>query len=439
MRRKLAQASGATLGFIGGNLPGAYIGYKIGSMVKAKKTNGKRKSSPKNTTRKTIPSWAKPKRQTTKYRSRVTNNNRKKQFPQRRRTYKRSRSSGSLSSAIAKTSASSFSFGSGPRLFSGFKRTQQPTTFTSTCTTRVAGGSGQQAVSYLPSYHISAGLNAEDVAYQSNYWIDGALLDRAERWLQAYSLAPEGFVNPGGTAATFRAGAAQTMKFVCNYLKYDQQVRNVGNQDVTITIYDVVLRSGVTPNDRGTIGQNIVDPIQDWSDGLALETNPSNQTGSLAQPRLNSPGTTPFHSTAFCKLYKIRRVTKKTLASGEVHHHRITMKPRNMFDNQNINTSPSTTPGLRDRQMCMAGLTGLSIITVSGSIVNASTTQTNITYSPAVIDCVTTCSGSFSQYTRERRMHMAFDGLTTDANLAAGERYQAPLDDTDQIASVVNA
>lgn len=341
-----------------------------------------------------------------------------------RRKYTRSKGSGrrskgrSRSSAAAKTGGSHFGLGSGPRLFPGFKRTQQPTTFTSTATQRIAGASATQVVSILPTWQINSGINTEDFADRSSVWIDNKILERAERWLAAYQNS--GATVLAGSTTTLRTGARATMKFVVNFLKYDQMFRNMSTQDAEITLYDCVLRNNVIPNIRGTA----IDPVADWETGLTNERNPSRQTDAqLANSNalVGSPGTTPFMSTAFCKLYRIARVTKKTLSSGEVHHHTVTVKPRQMFDGQTSqqgqnDDGQNQSTVMNDRGIYLPGITGFTMLVANGSIMGRSIggvpSGTDITLGQVAIDCVTKTTGSFASFTRERRQHLAFDGLT---------------------------
>lgn len=209
----------------------------------------------------------------------------------------------------------------------------------------------------------------------------------------------------GPDAVPNRAGHIATRKFVVNYLKYDQTIRNVSTQDLDLTLYDVVLRNGVDPNIE--LGQ---DPVTVWDNGLNLESGPSRQPGAnYGNYTVNSPGTTPFHSQAFCKMFKIKKVTKKTLSAGEVHHHLVTVRPRNMFDGQGTQAIPA--PSVYSRGIYTPGLSGFTMIVGKGSLVNSATVKMSVTYSKPAVDVISLCTGSFSSFSKDRKFHYAYDGL----------------------------
>ncbi|UBJ25947.1 capsid protein [Red panda feces-associated circular DNA virus 12] len=413
MKSFLARASGAALGFIADNTRGARLGYRMGKYAAGPRAKSyKKKYVAAKKSRVAAKPGAKRKRGIVRTSRSVRRKYLKGSSPRKGR--------GSRSSQLAKTGGSYFRLGSGPKLFPGFKRTQQPTTFTSTSTQRITGVSATQAVRLLPTWQINPGVNAEDTLWRSDIWVDGILLERAERWLAAYALAPAANV-VAGTQTPFRIGARATMKFVVNYVKYDQMFRNMSTQDAEITLYDCVLRNNVTPNHR----PGGINPIKDWESGLTNERNPSRQTdAAIADPSalVRSPGTTPFMSSAFCKLYRIAKVTKKTLSAGEVHHHSVTIRPRQMFDAQTGSASISNDDGqnqdsdLNTRGFYLPGTTGFTILVANGSIMGRrvadAPTANDVTFGQVAIDCVTKATGSFSSYTRERRQHLTFDGLT---------------------------
>lgn len=412
MYHKVARASGAALGFIFNNTKGAHIGYRLGSMA-AKRKRASTAATPRKRTKAAFKTRYTP--------SRKKPVAVKRKWTAARRTTKKKggrRTANTFANAIAKTSSSSFSIGRGPRLFSGFKRSQLPITFTSTCTQRLEGESGRQLVNTLSTYSIqpaSTGAAVADTQWRSDNWLDSELLFRMNRWLSTGTPTLTG----GARDASF------TNKFVVNYLRYDTQLRNMSNQDQTITLYDCVPRLGVSPNYIST--GKAIDPLNDWGGGLFIQGG--GQTGRPVLP--TTPGTTPFMSVAFCKLYKIRKVTKKVLSSGEVHHHYLNIRPRTMFDSAQTQTMGYGQ--LNDRGSLIPGLSGFTIVVATGSIVNDATTKVNVTYSKPTLDVVTTCKASFASFTRERRQHMSFDGLALDAS---GAVYQGPLDDTDAIVAV---
>lgn len=411
-RAKFASAAGATLGFIFNNTKGARIGYRLGNMA------AKRKRAP------TAPVARKRGKSTTwraaPARKHARPFKRARRAPARaRKTYKKKPGRrGSIADAIAKTGTSAFSIGSGPKLFSGFKRTQLPTTFLSTATQRCSVQVGEQCANLLPTWRIepaAPGALVADTIYTGTNWVDGELLFRANRWLQT---------NQSPTLGQSNYGKNLTNKFVVNYLKFDFALRNMSNMDITLTLYDCVLRSNVSPNVYGSgEASHSIDPITDWSQGLNM--NNQGTTGRVAD--INRPGQVPYSSTVFCKLYKIRKVTKKVLSSGEVHHHYVTVKPRQLFDS--VVAQDGATVSSHGKYL--PGISGFTMMTCFGSIVNEATTKERISTSAPALDVVTTTRASFASYTRERRNHLQFNGL---AAKSTGEIYQGVLDDTDAIA-----
>lgn len=318
-------------------------------------------------------------------------------------------------------------------MYRGFRRSHLPTTFTSTFSGRFASpSSSTQAVGIIGTYSLNAPdqsvgndlatLNNEGLL-SANVTIDGDLLSRAELWLAAKTNeSAQGQDNLNQQAE--REGHRHTQKFVCNYLEYDQMIRNCSLQDADLVIYDVVYRAGVIPNmSSGNAAVGRADPLQNWEQGLLNEAGPGTQA-VYAAARRNVLGTTPFQSTLFCKLYKIRKVTRVTLSAGEVHHHYVTVKPRNMFDSQTQNAKDRMAGVLGNtNSSIIPGLSGFTMVTAAGSIMNVPNDSVKVGTSQVALDWVTKCTGSFSSYTRERRWHLAFD------NMYFGTDMQAPQDD----------
>lgn len=357
---------------------------------------------------------------------------------------KRGRAVSRRANPAAKTGASLFRFGAGPRVPRGFKREKLPTTFTSTTALRINGIAGTQAVDYLPTYQINAANQVdaptqEQGTYNSAFTIDHRLLRRAELWLAHGTMSIASVAGPA-FARSQQDGERSTMKYVCNFLRYDQMIRNMSLQDVDIILYDCVLRSSVVPSspEGGANLDKLPNPITDWESGLLNERSPSTQSATF-QPgmRYQSPGTTPFQSTLFTKLYKIVKVTKQTLSAGEVHHHHINLRPRNLFDGQQKDLMDSSmTISASSRGAVFPGLTGFTMIVALGSIVNNKTVKTTISTSAVALDVITKTTGSFASFTRERRRHLQFDGIAWGA--AAGA-LQGVQDDDGEIVDDVAA
>jgi len=338
MRSYAAALAGATLGFIADNTRGAYRGYRFGRMAgyKRKRTTGSRK--------------APAKRARTTYAAKkavsAVGRRKKSAWPVKgkRKSYGAKRKLSRKSNAKrwdnigARVGHSYFGLGSGPRLYPGFKRTQQPTTFSSIRTQRIVGPvSGQQAVSLLPTYGFEAGAGTTppNSSWTSQMTIDSVIIDRAGQWLQNYQQAAGSTVPGAVPTGDSRAGVYLTTKYCFHSIKYDQEIRNMSNQDVTIVLYDCILRKGMMP-------PTTMDPLALWVQGLKNESSASDQAvnnkGAGANPggypMMISATQTPFLSTAFCKVFKVKKTTKRVLASGAIHHHHINLRPANIWDSQ---------------------------------------------------------------------------------------------------------
>lgn len=278
----------------------------------------------------------------------------------------------------------------------------------------------------MVTYRVGAAAEFDSTAppttqstIQSGWTIDGPLLRRAELWLATgiHGSAQFGSVYGVDASKSSMPQSRATMKYVCNGLHYDQMIRNVSLQDVEIVLYDCVLRSGVVPSfsTAATKASQVPDPLHDMEAGLTMQNHPSSSANILPVPGnffRNAPGTTPFQSQVFCKLYKVRKVTKVTLSAGEVHHHHINVKPGKMFDGSVQDTYDSSqTIVSTSRGSIIPGLSGFTLITALGSVMNSKTDTLKIATSSVGLDVVTKTTGSFSSYTRERRHHMRFDGM----------------------------
>lgn len=394
MRNALARAAGGTLGFIAGNTRGLYFGQRFAArMAKRKPSNTapRARKRPAPASKKKFGIASKP----------AAVRRAAKRIGAKRWVGK-PKSRTHLARHSEKISHSLFKLGTGAKLFKGFKRQRVPTTFTATHTQRIESvGAGNQQVALLPTYRFNPSADVT-TAEASQFTITKSLIDRFARWLNAWENAPAGTA-PDATAGLtgWATGNSVTTKFVVNYLKYDTALRNMGNQDVSITLYDCVLRSGAYPKLRGTSPNDVLVPLDDWHDGMYYTYNPNRQT-TVEGGTYQQPGVTPFMSPVFCKLYKITKVSKRVLPPGEVHHHHVLLRPRNMF-NAIVDTSA---------QKYIPGLTGFTMVVVTGSIVHQDTNKNNISTAPTGLDVVTRTSGSVSCFSRERKQHLAFDVLT---------------------------
>lgn len=105
------------------------------------------------------------------------------------------------------------------------------------------------------------------------------------------------------------------------------RLANMTNANSEVTIYDVVARQDMA------VGAPIVDPITAWNAGEYWTTGAASSTGSLVW------GDTPFNSPLFCRLFKVKKVTKVGLMPGRDHVHYFS-RTMNMFVNNEMLYAP---------------------------------------------------------------------------------------------------
>lgn len=159
------------------------------------------------------------------------------------------------------------------------------------------------------------------------------------------------------------------LKIFFGYLKHRVCFKNQSNHVCALSIYDMVPRR--TPQN---LSYN--DPKECWDKGI------SDLGGGVAQSTI--PGSTPFASPEFRRLFSVLKVTKIYLEPGETHEHTYYRKingVRNstMWDN---NTNFGMVPGV----------SSIIMYTAYGSIgheaTSGDTNPTMVTYMPCRIDVV---------------------------------------------------
>lgn len=155
--------------------------------------------------------------------------------------------------------------------------------------------------------------------------------------MMAQAITQNGSVAPGSTQ--------NTTHIILNDLEYVCKLANSSNSAVQVEIYDCIARRDLYKDAAGqnvTTAEAVALGLQDQSNGTTAVT---------------TPGTTPFDSDLFCKMWKVKKVTHMMLSVGEVHCHRVHWSPNRVMDNEIV------------RQQNVYGFRGLTtavLVRVSG-------------------------------------------------------------------------
>lgn len=99
---------------------------------------------------------------------------------------------------------------------------------------------------------------------------------------------------------------------------------NMTNANSELTIYDIVARQDMTNSSP------ILDPVTAWKQGLLYTSGNASNTTYLTY------GDTPFMSNIFCRLFKVKKVTKVDMMPGRDHTHYFS-RTMNCFVNNEMN------------------------------------------------------------------------------------------------------
>lgn len=172
------------------------------------------------------------------------------------------------------------------------------------------------------------------------------------------------------TALDSTAGP-NNLKVFFGYIKHRVCWKNQSNHVAALMIYDMIPR-------RGAQNSNYDSPIECWEKGI------SDAGGGTAQPYI--PGSTPFQSPEFRRLFSVLKVTKIYLEPGETHEHTFYRKINGVRNSTTWDNSTSfgMVPGISHLIMWLA----------YGSIGHEATVgdanPTTVTYMPCRLDYVET-------------------------------------------------
>lgn len=185
------------------------------------------------------------------------------------------------------------------------------------------------------------------------------------------------------------------------------RMKNQTTGQIRVTIYDVISR-------RDRTAEAFAD--DDWSIGLGDERDPI----STGLPVQATPGGTPFQSERFTMFWKVVKVTNLTLHAGTEHVHSI-----NYVVNKLINAA------LLEQSRMYANLTYQCLISVQGAVSNNLTDQVGL--SAAALDTVVESRTRFYAMEKTRTVYTHFQNLATTGSL------QQVLEDTDTVATITVA
>lgn len=317
-RRYAAGAAGATLGFIGGNLPGAVAGYKAGTTM-ADWTSGLRRTKPGL------------KRKKSKSPPRVS----KKRRTTRRRVWKSRRSSNQnkpLKSHIVTSGYRQRYYSKIPR---GFRKLLAPRIQTWTCTYHANISGGKQWVDY-PTCYTNGTTN-------SAFLLDRDQLVDVQSNLRTDDVASTLGVN--------------TLRYWIDYVKVQFRMKNQTNLPLTVDFYDMTPRRDIAIYATGESATSAKTPAQDWRDGMQDMTNQTVPTGYSTWDEV--PGLRPTQSPRFCQNWKILRTSRFQMQRGEEHIHTVFLSPKYPFNNE-----------LTTRSEAYKSLSYIPMIVVQGPMVH---------------------------------------------------------------------
>lgn len=399
LRRKLLQGSGATLGFIGYNLPGAYAGYTAGGYIddrmapaSAAYFGHKRKRSELHgrTAYKKHKGWR--------------SHGVPAHFAGSRRAARRKGRTGP--SDDAGHSRFSNVHRTRKRFLKGFKKIAAPTFMNSAITSRFSPPttSGEQGVHLLPSWQGSA-LGAELPQFGVG------MLNDINNALAAIEPTTATQNSAGNTTAL-------TRKIMVKFVSTAYNIKNVTNVPIRVILYNCVARRDQQATYR---------PDQAWTGGVQDEfvTLPSGVAPTNAQAS-NMPGATPFQSQQFCQYYKVRKVTKFELHPGSLHVHRVTTKPGGLLSSEYF----------RNFQL-YRGLSSFVMMVVTGGIVDNAVGfgPSVVTTSDYAIDVVTETRIEATTLERSRSAYIQWNNIPT----GIADVAQQVLNEDQDIVNVIAA
>lgn len=367
-------------------------------------------------------SWKRTPTGAQKYRKSTTNNNRrrlqKKTF--RKRKYQSSKGNSKALSGVD-ASFSNARYGSGPRVYRGFKSRGNRLSFNSVVPQRFKSALGEQGVTLLPSWACRQGLTTGLATTFKDYnglggTVTGSLIAYMQEELRRN--LPSTQWQYAGTSGTQPKGV-RSAKFVIHNVTCVHELKSTSTVPIHVTLYELVLRPKAwLATSTGDPNVTFQSPQLAWDSGVLLKRAGTDHEDLLAASTPSRvPGEKPFDSPLFCRQYRVYKTTKLILSPGQTHIHKVTVRPRNMFP---LYPSPDTTAGAADYIDHIPGVETYTMLVLSGTPVHQDATahlSNNLTMSAASIDCVTKCYVNFQAFDTASKNYHQFNYLSTSVNM----------------------
>lgn len=345
-----------------------------------------------------------------------------------RRPTKRGKKQPPRSSAVGSSPLSgldaSFSyarFGSGPRVYRGFKKRGKVLSFYSVLPFRSICSNGRQEVGVLPSWHArqQSTTNVGDSYREylgSGCGVSANLVNYMQEELRR-ELASISFMyrDPTGWTNNEPKGI-RASKFVVHRLTMRHEIKSCSQVPMHLTLYELQLRPGGPGAWKtGDPANDWVSPMKLWTDGLTSKkfgTYHEDRSLNAAEAR-DVPYQKPFDSPLFCRVFKVYKTTRLILAPGQTHIHTVTIRPRNMFP---LYPSPDTGPGKTSETADhLHGVETMTMFVHHGSPVHEAGTS-KVATSSSAFDCVTKASVEFQAFDSAAKNYHIFNMIETLQN-----------------------
>lgn len=363
-RRHAGGIAGGTLGYIAGNIPGAYHGYQIGKYLG---TRSEMAPIPRKRKRSDTVTGGGGKR--ARYSSnpeRPTRISRRRRGFRVRRYRKRSRGGAHVPrDDAASTSVTYRGRKRNVKMFKGFKKLFGARTVNSSMGTRVTALAQNQGVSDIRMFYNGVThTNGIGTSFDVREMMKNLQYDE---------------YNPVG----INTKMWKTRKFFISKIKVVSRIRNSTTAPVNVILYDIVAR-----RDTNTINDLAATPSAAWIEGMT-QTTAIVSTGGLANG-VTRPGATPFMSPTFTKFYKVRKVNEFTLHAGATHKHYITMYPNKLwsYEELEVPSDPVAEYGIIGN---VSGISAFCMVVLKGGVSHGTTgdAANDGIYSKAALDIVT--------------------------------------------------
>lgn len=404
MRHAFGRAAATTLGFIGGNFPGAYKAYRAyGKFMPPVKKRGRSRVSFRAGTKRRRTGSVAPRSRS------VSRSGYGRGFTRRsgvgRKTFARRGVSSTRSTSRTSGTSGAFSAGDdatrsvhkfrpqGRKAFlRGWKKLLGPRYLLSTARTRVSSLDGRQNAVSLNTYYSTAAGTVFGILERSDLtdMFNNLAVD------EVLPIAPP--------------DSQQTRRMLVEFVAVQFTIRSATTGPVEVTIYDIELK-----RDQST---TLLDPASVWRVGIDTDERDPGSSTALVQAD-DHPGSTPFQSQRFVQYYNVTKVTKVMIHPGSTHKHSLYIPVNRVISREMLQYDA------RFRR-----LTKQVMMVVKGPIVQERILPFGVTYGAAEVDIIADYRAKFRSVEKSRTIWTAFTELPTTLS----SRGQV-LEDQDVVAT----